>query len=402
MQAANLPDGPNVLKLDTAVAVLPRDRVLRAKAAYTTRRMELGAAVRLVTGNIAPKSGDLVLARIQRIGQHGRIELASGRRATLSIGDEIIVAYGARYAPDQFEAHVPSDLGPCDLVAAGGLASECTEKHGRMKSPTRIEPVGLLAYADGAVMNMIDGAFLKAEPHQRRPKVFAVFGTMMNAGKTTCAAKLVQGLKRRRLRVGAAKVTGTGAGGDRWMMLDAGADQVLDFTDAGVPSTFELPVEQVEEIFTDIVDHLAAGGADAIVLEVADGLCQRETAALLRSDVFRARCDGIVFAAGDALGAQAGVQHVQALGHSVIAAGGAMTASPLAIREAMQLLDVPIVTSSDLSSGRWLPLGEDEPGADDQAVIDLPLEKTKASADRPLKDFASWIDVNGPSMTKKG
>ena len=79
-----------------------------------------------------------------------------------------------------------------------------------------------------------------------------------------------------------------------------------------------------------------------------------------------------------------------------------MTASPLAIREAMQLLDVPIVTSSDLSSGRWLPLGEDEPGADDQAVIDLPLEKTKASADRPLKDFASWIDVNGPSMTKKG
>ena len=44
--------------------------------------------------------------------------------------------------------------------------------------------------------------------------VLIVAGTAMNAGKTTAAARLIKGLQRAGLRVGAAKVTGTGAGGD--------------------------------------------------------------------------------------------------------------------------------------------------------------------------------------------
>lgn len=75
-----------------------------------------------------PHAGDLVLARVVKIGQHPRIELPDGRRSHLYIGDEVIVCYGARYAPDQFESHVPKEMGPCDLVAAGGLASRLGNK----------------------------------------------------------------------------------------------------------------------------------------------------------------------------------------------------------------------------------------------------------------------------------
>jgi hypothetical protein len=54
-----------------------------------------------------------VLAEVTRIGQHKGIELASGRKAALYCGDEVLLAYGGRYAPDQFDALVLAD--PCHL-----------------------------------------------------------------------------------------------------------------------------------------------------------------------------------------------------------------------------------------------------------------------------------------------
>lgn len=361
MQLVNQPDRNGTVVPYVVSAAITPDRVLRAKAAYTTRRVGLEKAEQILTGEIVPNAGDLVLAEVTRIGQHTKIELASGRRAAMYVGDEIIVTYGARYAPDQFEAYVPGDLGPCDLVAAGGIASDCKRKHNRMKCPTQIQPIGLLAYADGSRVKLSDWALPKMLMPKHGPKVFAVIGTMMNAGKTTCAANLIRGLKRSGLRVGAAKVTGTGSGGDRWVVTDAGADIVLDFTDMGEASTFGLSAARVEEIFSDLTNHLAAEGADAIVVEIADGLLQRETSDLLNSNLFRTRCDGLLFAAGDAIGALAGVQHLEKLGHNVLAAGGAMTASPLAVREARQVLDIPIVTSNDLATAGWLPMADKAP-----------------------------------------
>lgn len=330
-------------------------RLLRAKAAYTTRHVDFWAAED-ITRMFAPRSGDLVLAKVEKIGQHARIELATGRRAALHVGDEIVVCYGNRYAPDQFEAFVPDDLGPCHLVAGGGIAAKMLSKHSRMQQPTMIRPIGLLVDGSGRPMNLTDWALAKPGPAktESRPLTIGVFGTVMNAGKTTCAQNLVLGLKRSGRRVGAVKVTGTGAGGDRWALVDAGADVVMDFTDVGVPSTFGLDGASVEAVFTELMAHMRAHNVDAVVIEVADGLQQRETAVLANSDVFRQACHGVVFAAGDAFGAAGGVERLRRAGHAVIAAGGVLTCSPLAVREAEELIDVPVLTAAQLAAGVWL------------------------------------------------
>jgi len=337
---------------------LSAQRIAGAKAAYSTRRVDLASATQLLGGCVIPQAGDLVLARVLEIGQHRRIELPSGRRAILYAGDEVIVCYAARYAPDQFEAYVPENLGACDLVAAGGVAARCTSKHKNMKAPTRLQPLGLLADAAGQRLNLWDWKLSPAPSPIHRPLTIAVLGTMMNAGKTTCAADLIHGFKQQGWRVGAAKVTGTGAGGDRWAVTDAGADVVVDFTDAGVASTFGLNPQTVEDIFTHLNNHLAIAGHDVIVLEVADGLSQRETAKLLRSDKFHSLCDGILFAAGDAYGALGGLQFLRQLGLKVVAVGGKLTASALSVNEAEQVLDVPVLDSQQLRTGAW-------PGLDD-------------------------------------
>jgi molybdopterin-guanine dinucleotide biosynthesis protein len=89
----------------------------------------------------------------------------------------------------------------------------------------------------------------------------------MNAGKTTTAVGLIKGLRAAGLDVGAAKVTGTGAGGDVWSMLDAGAFPVVDFTDAGFPSTYRLPITQVEQVLTTLVEYVSVSAVAAIVLK---------------------------------------------------------------------------------------------------------------------------------------
>lgn len=322
-----------------------RERLGQAKWAYTTRRVPREAASVLLPGGAAPRVGDLVLAKVVRLGQHKHLELANGRKARLFAGDEIVVVFGNRYAPDQFEAVIPNALGPCHLVAAGGVVAGMTFKNAAVKAPTAIETLGLLADTDGRPVNLADHALPRAPHGQRpRPPVIAVVGSSMNAGKTTTAAHLVRGLSAAGLAVGAAKVTGTGAGGDTWFLQDAGAASVLDFVDAGVPSTYRLSAGEVKEVFTTIVDQLNRPGTDVIVLEVADGLLQGETAALVSSDLFAHLVDGVLFAGADALAAVYGLERLWQWGVRVFAVSGLITRSPLAVRELMDQADIPVLT----------------------------------------------------------
>lgn len=337
------------------IELLTSGRLERAKRAYATRRVNLDQAAGLLTAPYAPKPGDVVLARVDKLIQHRRLELINGRRADLFPGDEIIVCYGNRYAPDQFEAEIPADLSPCHLVAAGGIAAQCLSRNTKIGAASRISPIGVLAKVDGRPLNLADYALAPRTAPKRRPPVTAVIGTSMNAGKTTTLANLALGMTRQGLRVGAAKVTGTGAGGDVWHMTDAGCHLVLDFTDGGAPSTYKLPIADCEAIMETLVATLCEGGVDTILIEVADGILQEETRQLVQSATFARLVDNVIFAAGDALGAAGGVTWLQSQGLSLIGVSGALTAAPLAIRECAGLVDLPLLPLDTLNGGVWLP-----------------------------------------------
>ncbi|HEY7690132.1 MAG TPA: hypothetical protein VH835_15645 [Dongiaceae bacterium] len=338
-----------IVQSTAAAEPLEFARLNGAKIAYAAHRVQFKDIQTLVTGDTPPHAGDLVLARVGRIGQHKRIELRNGRRATLFEGDEIVLCYGNRYAPDQFEAYVPGDLGPCHMAASGGVAGRVVAAHVRMKAPTEIIPLGLLGDRHGKPVNLSRYG-LKPRHAQVTAPIFAVVGTSMNAGKTTAASYLVRGLTQCGYRVGAAKVTGTGAGGDLWHMTDAGAVMVLDFTYAGHATTYLADDAALQDVFATLTGELAAGGAEIIVIEIADGLNQTETARLATSPLFRERVSGIVFAAAEAMGAKAGYDWLVRNQLPVAAVSGVMTASPLATREAAQTVAVPVLGMDDLAS----------------------------------------------------
>ncbi|MGO2537899.1 MAG: DUF1611 domain-containing protein, partial [Brachybacterium tyrofermentans] len=108
----------------TSTTASPRTPRARPTHAFSTRNV--GAFLRraqgidLLTEGHTPQAGEVVLARVTSIGHHKRLESPVSRRQILFPGDEIVVAYGSRYAADQFLALVPEDLGPLHLAAAGG------------------------------------------------------------------------------------------------------------------------------------------------------------------------------------------------------------------------------------------------------------------------------------------
>lgn len=327
------------------------ERLRRAAWAFTTRRVSPDAAYGIFRDARGPGAGDLVLARVDALGHHRGLQLSGGRRKTLFVGDEIVVGYGNRYAPNQFEAVIPKTLGPCHLVAGGGVAGKVLSWHSRIaRGPTEITPLGLLVDAQGRRINLRDHALESvrrvATPY---PTSVAVVGTAMDSGKTESAAYLVKGLTLAGVRVGYAKVTGTGAGGDLWLLKDAGADPVVDFTDAGLVSTYRVAPRELERVLSTLIACLGKSGVDAIVLEVADGILQPETAALLASRAFKRLVGGILFAAHDAMGALAGSRWLKGRRLPVVGISGVLTSSPLQRQEASLATGLPVFSRQRLA-----------------------------------------------------
>jgi len=326
------------------------DRIRRAAWAFTTRRVHREHEFSISRQRASPRAGDLILARLDALGYHRALQLRNGRRRNLFPGDEVVVAYGNRYAPSQFEAIVPKTLGPCHLVAGGGVAAKALSWHSRIsKGPTLITPVGYLLREDGERANLRDYAMAPVEKLVApSPTTIAVVGTAMDSGKTASAAFLVRGLSQAGMRVGYAKITGTGAGGDTWLLRDAGAFPVFDFTDAGFVSTYRVDLPDLERILVTLVAHMAQAGVDAVVLEVADGILQAETAALLDSPVFKAVVGGVFFAAADAMGAVAGIGWLKQRDLPIAGLGGVLTAAPLHSMAATTATGVPTYTREEL------------------------------------------------------
>ena len=248
---------------------------------------------------------------------------------------------------------MPETLGPCHLVAGGGIASRAVSWHVSMrKGPTLITPIGLLGDLNNRRINLSDHALSPInEISTPLPTAIAVVGTGMDSGKTQSCAFLVRGLIAAGLRVGYAKITGTGAGGDTWLLTDAGAYPVLDFTDAGMATTYMISIEQLELLLMTLMGHLARENVDAMVLEIADGVIQQETAALLKSPVFASLVAGIVMASQDSMGASAGVHFLKNNAKPpVLAISGIISAAPLQVREATTALKLPVYDREGLAT----------------------------------------------------
>ena len=318
-----------------------------AKWAFTTRRVVHEDIVGLTTNFADAKTGDLVLARVEKIGSHKRIQITSGRPSELYRGDLVVLVCGSRYAPDQYEGHAKIDPDGSDLLAGGGVIGVMREANKRMAGPTRVIPVGVLCGRDGNPVNLADYS-LPELVGSRNLTVIAAVGASMNAGKTTAVASFAHGLSRAGYRVATIKATGTGAYGDYNAYVDAGADYVADFVDAGMVSTYMEPISRIMKGTEILLDHAADNGCEIAIVELADGIFQGETAALLNRSDFRTGIDGFLFAAPCAASTAGGCSALRSMNIEPSIVTGIVSCSPLATKEAEAAAGTHVVKRESL------------------------------------------------------
>lgn len=324
----------------------------RPRLPYSLRHVPREKLAGLTDVPESPLPGDIVLASVERIAKNSALELNDGRRCTLHEGDIIAAVFGNRYATLQFEGLAQKNGGACDLLSMGGLCGLVQTKHARVSDPTKLKLIGAITDRQGQPLTIRDYHLLPSQT-DRRPHVTVVCGSSMDAGKTHTAMSIIKGLSRAGKTVAGIKLTGTATGKDTWNMLDAGASIALDFVDGGYPSTYLCGHDELIELHHLLVDHAASQGADYVVMEIADGLLQRETSMLLQSAIFAGLVDSWVFAGGDPMSAESGVRMMRGWGIEPIAVTGVLTMSSLNIREVEAATGLNCVKAGELQAG-WL------------------------------------------------
>jgi hypothetical protein len=125
----------------------------------------------------------------------------------------------------------------------------------------------------------------------------------------------------------------------------------LDFVDGGFPSTYLSTLNELLNLYDLLISRAAAAGASWVVAEIADGLLQGETAALLQHPGFVASVNAWVFAAGDPLAAAGGVTLLRRWGIEPLAISGVVSMGSLGIREARAATQLKCYTANELQSG---------------------------------------------------
>lgn len=354
---------------------------LPVKKTYICKDITEYSIMKELPENYLPKAGDVAVFEILKLGKHKNVQSESRRNMTIIPGDLMMATFGNRYATAQFEGYVPENLnGELHILGAGGIVGQVHSTHYDYLEvgPTYVKLVGLVTDHTGSIINTIQskkGMIRKfSGDAARKTKVILSLGSSMDSGKSTSASYMVNGIKRAGYKVGFIKLTGTVFTKDSDLNADLGADSIADFSDFGYPSTYLCEQEELFDLYESLVDKVNAVNPDYIVMEIADGLYQRETLMYFKNKQFMSTVFGTIFSAGDSLSAIYGIGLLQKEGINPIALTGLFTASPLLIKEVKQnkLFDIPVVTVEEIAANTVALLKREYHPAFNQ-LKDLPL-----------------------------
>lgn len=297
-----------------------------------------------------PKVGDVVYGEIIRIGEHSSLENKSGRIHMVHNGSLGVFVYGNRYAPDYYEGVIPTEYTDVvDLLARSGVVGQVRTKNSLRKDPTKVKILGYVCDKSGNIINTLD--YNQINPKETvknmpRAKLILVCGTSMNSGKSMAATACCWALATLGHTVRASKITGTASLKDILNMNDAGAEHYSDFTYLGHPSTYKLEKDELLRIFNLLDLKYANNPKNYWVVEIADGIIQRETAMLLKMKEVRSRIHRFIFCASDAFGAIGGLQILKdEFKLTPHALSGICSSSPIQLKELSSYTNIEVFNS---------------------------------------------------------
>jgi len=184
------------------------------------------------------KNGDYITG-LSTISNYGNlfVERRNGRMMHNMNGDVIIGALGVRHATLEATGswRELKEGDKLQMLTGAGLIGKCTSKSFYIPNLIELDYLGHVAIND-RVQNMDDTVPDIPSMTYQTPTIVMV-GTSMTAGKTTAARIIIRQLVNAGLKVVGSKLTGAGRYRDILAMQDAGAYEIYDFVDVGLPSS---------------------------------------------------------------------------------------------------------------------------------------------------------------------
>ncbi|MEW5803691.1 MAG: hypothetical protein AB1847_16480 [bacterium] len=304
-----------------------------------------------------PESGDVVIGEVSELGQHTRFEEPEGREMTLQIGDVVAVVLGRRYSTREFHGGVPRKLvqgAEFDLLNVGGIAGEALSRNTVAKAPTKLIYLGHAVDDQGKKLNTAHFGITTQEKRSAL-KIIAVFGSDMDCGKTLTAGRIIDILTNNGFRVGGGKLTGTSRMKDILCMKAYGAHAVLDFMDIGYPATYQCSLTDLESIFKVFKRYFSLSGCEFLIMEVADGIFQRETEMVLRCPSIMNDISLFALAASSSVDAYGAIHYLkQQYGLAPEFISGLIIANSLSMEELRSKLEVQFLENTPESRNNFL------------------------------------------------
>lgn len=301
-----------------------------------------------------PKSGDVALFEVIAIGKHKRVQSDEIRNKMIFPGDKVLLAFGNRYATAQLHGYVPTTpQEEYHILGQGGVCGVVDSFHTKFSQtgPTRLKMIGYATDSNGEVINTkyLNTNHVATLPvSDKKSKIILSIGGAMDSGKTTTAAYFCRGLKRAGQKVSFIKLTGTAYSKDIDFVKDCGADNSYDFSHFGFPSTYMESEASLLELFEHLMKTASQDQPDYVVIEIADGILQRETNMLLKSSLMD-HVHGVLYSDSTSIGILSGLDNLRQLGIEPFGVCGSFVASPLMIDEVKDRTTVSIFGLNELS-----------------------------------------------------
>ena len=326
------------------------------KKSIITKSVENFKINRKIRTAYLPKSGDVAVFQVLSIGKHSAIQAENGNNAYIFPGDKILATFGNRYATAQFEGYVPTKHhSKYHILGQGGVVGVLASMHAKFDDigPTEVKLVGYAVDANNKVINTQYNGIeqLQFNPNKERDyELYLSVGASMDSGKTTTAAFLCRGFMQQKRKVAFIKLTGTVFAKDCSIVRDCGARTAIDFSYCGYPSTYLCETDEVLNILETLLNRVERIKPDVVVIEIADGLLQRETKALINHKPFMNMINGTLLSCADSLSVNSGIDILTKVNQTPLLISGIFTTSPLMVAEVKKETNIPVFTLEDFTN----------------------------------------------------
>ncbi len=333
------------------------------KIGSATSPLNLGKTVSVISENLSPKSGDVVVVKaLSESVTYGNLELPSGRLAKVNRNDILLGVLGKRRALKGFFGDVPTTIKAGDrlhLLNMGGVIGVCSGHHSSLSDAIEVEVIGIVCDTEkrrhddteifsqnteilehqrhitasprqsisaSQIMNIADNALKSSNSLNHSAPIVIIAGTCMNSGKTVAATEIVKQASHAGLRVAGAKMSGVACLRDTLNMQDCGAFTTASFLDCGLPST--VGVDDLGSVAKAILNKLNEEKPDLIVVELGDGIVGGYSVdSILLDEEIKNATASFVFCASDYVGVIGGIEVLKRFDITIDVIAGSVTDS---------------------------------------------------------------------------